>query len=336
MAHIWTMSRTQEQNDNNEARPSARYQDPGAKESKSSSAVVSSTSRNSVSPSSPTSTEITGSAPSAVTQAEIRQNWRSVLGGFLSIAATLGMVTAMGLIQTHLENHQLRSYKPRDVGWIAASNIFLILSVPIVAGPLFDRFGHRWLLCLGGVLFVLGLLLTSCFDDENSTMFPPRVVLGVLLLSWGGLCGVGAGLVATTVTAAMNCWFDKRRGFACGSAFVGGSIGGVAWPLFLRRTFALWGWSWSLRIVAFIVLVLVVLGNILMKAPESFLAGREREKPQAVNMRCLRQVDFLWLTLSLAVFQFVAMGIVGTLPSWAARMGFDRAIVFNVVSAMNG
>lgn len=57
----------------------------------------------------------------------------------------------------------------------------------------------------------------------------------------------------------MGCvahWFMERRGFANGIAFIGGGFGGVLFPLMTQSLLPQVGWGWSIRIIAFVLLVL--------------------------------------------------------------------------------
>lgn len=57
----------------------------------------------------------------------------------------------------------------------------------------------------------------------------------------------------------MGCvahWFMERRGLASGIAFIGGGFGGVLFPLMIQSLLPQVGWGWSIRILAFVLLVL--------------------------------------------------------------------------------
>jgi MFS family permease len=57
----------------------------------------------------------------------------------------------------------------------------------------------------------------------------------------------------------MGCvahWFLNRRGLASGVAFIGAGFGGVVFPLMIQSLLPQVGWGWSIRILAFVLLVL--------------------------------------------------------------------------------
>ena len=48
----------------------------------------------------------------------------------------------------------------------------------------------------------------------------------------------------------------KRRGLACGIAFIGGGFGGVLLALMIQSLLHQVGWKWSIRVLGFVLLVL--------------------------------------------------------------------------------
>lgn len=71
----------------------------------------------------------------------------------------------------------------------------------------------------------------------------------------------------------MGCvahWFFERRGLASGIAFIGGGFGGVIFPLIMQSLLPQIGWSWSIRSLGLILLVLCI-GSV------AFCKGRVRE-----------------------------------------------------------
>lgn len=271
------------------------------------------------------------------------RNIGTLIGGFLAVAATGGTSNAVGLLQRYWEDHQLKDYSPRDIGWIAGTSICLSLFLPVLAGPIFDRFGHFWIFVAGILSFCGGILSVSFLDEA----VPEHLCFSMLVLSWGVLCGMGNGLVGTATSGVVCRIFDKRRGLAAGIVSGGNSVGGIVWPMLLRDTLDRWGWKWAIKTVTGLALMLLIAGIVLIRdSPPEFV---ELEKPGKEKLRrttsiklcvqegaaCFKKATFIWMTLSLAIAQFVAMGIVGTLPSWGDEQGFDPSLLFNIVAVMN-
>jgi MFS transporter, MCT family, aspergillic acid transporter len=60
-------------------------------------------------------------------------------------------------------------------------------------------------------------------------------------------------------------WFDKKRGAAYGIVATGSSIGGVIFPIMIRRLIPEVGFGWSMRIGAFMILALLIIANATIK-----------------------------------------------------------------------
>jgi MFS family permease len=66
--------------------------------------------------------------------------------------------------------------------------------------------------------------------------------------------------------AAIGTWFRERRVFAFGIITAGSSIGGVVLPIMVERLIVKVGFGWAMRSVAFMLLGLLIFGNLTLKA----------------------------------------------------------------------
>jgi len=117
----------------------------------------------------------------------------------------------------------------QEFGWSAAA-ISVAISIGLllfglmgsIAGRLMDRSGPRRLM-------VIGLLLIVVSTSTSAVM----TQLWQLVLLWGVVSGIGTGMVATVLGAAVaNRWFVEKRGLVMG-IFGGGN---VSRPTALRAT----------------------------------------------------------------------------------------------------
>jgi MFS family permease len=76
---------------------------------------------------------------------------------------------------------------------------------------------------------------------------------------------MGGSLMNTPSIAAVGHWFCKRRGLAVGITTSAGSIGGIIFPLMLKVTLDRYGFAWSMRILGFILLLLALPPNLLIR-----------------------------------------------------------------------
>ena len=203
--------------------------------------------------------------------------WLVVVGSFFTIAATFGLISSIGVFSAHWQKNELSNYTARDVGWIAAVNVFLNLFLGVQIGPLFDRYGPRWLLLVGSTVYTASIFIMA----ECTKYWQLMIVYGIL-------AGASSACLTTTALSIIAHWFEKKRGFASGVALVGSSVGGVTFPLVLKETLEPLGWKWALRILGFIILGMLVIGN---------LATRGRLPPRlgggTVDLKVCIRVDAL-------------------------------------------
>lgn len=213
-----------------------------------------------------------------------RRAWLVVFGSFCIIFGTYGLISSVGLFQSYWQDHQLKSYTSGEIGWIAAVNVFCTLLLGVQVGPLFDKHGPRYLVAVGSLAYTVSLVLLG--ECKKYWHF---------MLVYGVLNGVAAACLTTTALAVVAHWFEVKRGLASGLVFVGSSIGGIIFPLILKQALEYLSWAWSMRLVALIVLVLMVIGNLCVR-------GRlpPRTTGGALDLRCFKDARFSWATVGIA------------------------------------
>jgi MFS family permease len=73
-------------------------------------------------------------------------------------------------------------------------------------------------------------------------------------------------LLTCTALAAAGTWFSKHRALAFGIITAGSSLGGVLMPIMVERLIQEAGFGWAMRGVAFLILGVLVVANILIKS----------------------------------------------------------------------
>jgi MFS family permease len=209
--------------------------------------------------------------------------WLVVAGSFSMLACTFGMMSSVGVLQSYWETHQLQAYTSSTVGWVSAVFLFLNLSLGLQVGPLFDRYGPQWIMICGSVLYALSIFLLGNCNKYYEFM-----------LCLGVLGGSSSAFVSTPSLSVLSHWFQRRRGTAIGIAMTGSSLGGIIFPLMLRATLERFGWAWALRVLGFIFIFFLTMGNICIRSRESSL----HKKPKGtVDLQCFADSRFVWATL---------------------------------------
>jgi MFS family permease len=253
-----------------------------------------------------------------------REAWLVVLGATLALYGSFGFMVSIGTLQDYWSENQLRDYTARDIGWIPSVFVYLALSLGIWVGPLFDRYGPKYIALFGSIGYVvMAFLLAEC------------KLYWQLLLCCGFLGGITGATLTTTSLAVVAHWFKSRRGLAQGIAMAGSSFGGLTIPLILRATLRKYGYSWSIRMLGFLFLATLIPANILMKAripPSPAVKNKSIISPSIFG-----DLRFSLLTLSVFGFEIVLFGSLGILPTYASlATNYPKDTGFYLISTMNG
>jgi MFS family permease len=252
------------------------------------------------------------------------QAWLVLTGAFLALFTSLGFMVAIGTVQEYLQLHQLSDYTSRDIGWIPSVFVYLSLAGGIWVGPVFDRYGPRWLALFGSVTYVaMMFLLAECSKYWH------------FLLCLGFLGGIAGATLTTTSMAVVSHWFKRRRGLAHGIAMCGSSFGGLAIPLILQNTFPRYGYAWSIRILAFVNFGCMIISNMLMK-PRLPPSPQAKKQP-IISLGLFGDMKFTLFTITVFGFEIVLFGALGILPTYANYGGkFPPDTGFYIIAVMNG
>jgi MFS family permease len=273
-------------------------------------------------------------------------SWVCVLGSFLFLMPTFGMpllpsnsllstnlpgmMQSVGTYQSYLELNQLSDYTAGEIGWISGMYIFLSMLAAIQVGPVLDQRGPFAVgIVGGGGVVVMFIILAECKEYWQFML-----CFGIL----GGLSTAIAGTIGVTVAAKL---FSRKRGLAIGLALAGSSIGTVIFPIMLRSLLHRLGWSWSMRVVAFVILGIFILGTLCL-IPYTRLAKlvalpvTNKRGIAVLNFSAFRSVPFSLVSVMSFAIQFVLYGIGGLLPTFAIEAGLKPETGYTLLSIAGG
>ncbi|KAI0345395.1 MFS general substrate transporter [Trametopsis cervina] len=177
--------------------------------------------------------------------------WLVVFGVLAGSIATFGFVNAWGVFQAYYEQNTLKDLSPSTIAWIGSIQYSLIFLPGLVVGKLFDRGILKVPLAISSVLLTVAtLLVAECHEYWQ------------FLLCQGFALGLSAGVAFGPLPAAISHWFKRRRGLGLGMMALGSSIGGTLFPVAVRNLIDEVGFKWTMRILALIVFVLMVVTNL--------------------------------------------------------------------------
>lgn len=145
------------------------------------------------------------------------------------------------------------------------------------------------------------------------------------------LGGTGTALIFVPAVAAIGHFFQVGRGNATGIAVTGGSIGGIIFPLTLERLFPKIGFAWSTRAIALVCLILLILGNILIRS-------RLPPKPGGSvlpDFRIFRNVPFSLTTAGVLFIEWGLFVPLSYISSYALAHGFSTTFSYQIVAIIN-
>src|SRR4051812_42817390 len=234
--------------------------------------------------------------------ASSRLHYAWVVAGvtFVTLLAAAGARATPGVILLPIGNEF--QWSRGTVSSLVSINIFLYGLICPFAAALYQRFGLR-----RTMVTAMALLTTGYGLSTIATHYWQFVVL------WGVVVGVGSGMAATVLGAAVaNRWFTARRGLVMGVLTASTATGQLVFLRGLARA-AMTDWRWAVLITAAATALVVPVILFFMRndprdvglrpygetgAPEPTAAARDGGNPAkralAVLGEASRRRDF-WL-----------------------------------------
>lgn len=200
------------------------------------------------------------------------QAWLVVLGGWCGLFCTFGFVSCIGVFQAYYQTAPLAQYSSSAVSWITSSEVWGMIFFGLIFGRVFDLYGPRWMLMIGTVVYVFGLMMTSLATKYYQFFLAQSVC-----------AAVASSAVFNACMMSVVSWFFKRRALAFGIMVSGSSMGGFVMPIMIQKLIPQIGFPWTMRVVAFIFLALLSISCATIKSrlpphpkplvPRDYLAG---------------------------------------------------------------
>lgn len=197
----------------------------------------------------------------------------------------------------------------------------MIFAGGIVVGPIFDRYGPRWLLLVGSALQVYGFMMTSISTQYYS-----------IFLCQAICSAAGASCVYYSCAGSLTTWFLKRRSTAFGVAATGSSVGGVVLPILTFRLIPRVGFPWTMRIIGFVICAFLIIINTTVK---SRIKHMPRPFRTAAYVTPFKEPCFCLLSLSLSLFVFGLFIPMNFIVLQAQSKGMSRRLSEYLIPILN-
>lgn len=251
------------------------------------------------------------------------QAWMVVVGSLLAMMVAFGVSNAGGPIQEYLHNDRLSDISQSQIGWIFSLYLFLMYFGSVQTGPVFDAYGVRTLIIPGCIGWIASLFILSICKEYY------QFILGFSVLG-----GLTCSMVFNPGLTVLGNWFLKKRGLVTGIAAAGGSITGIWAPLMLEKLFPKLGYGWTIRIFAFILLVLSVVTCILCKDRHSS-HYKPNWRDAMVDFRSLRNKEFSACTFAIFLAEWAYFVPQLYLVSYARDQGLSRAFSNTLITYLS-
>ncbi|KAF2010721.1 MFS general substrate transporter [Aaosphaeria arxii CBS 175.79] len=252
--------------------------------------------------------------------------WLVVLGAWCAMIPSMGLLNTLAILQAWVSEHELHGLPESKIGWIFSCYAFFLYLPGVQVGPIVDKYDIRVVVIPGSIGIVTSLVCLSFCKEFYQ-----------FLLSFGVLGGISASFLFNPSVAAIGHWFKCRRAFAAGIAFTAGGLGGIAFPLIMMYVAPEIGFPWTMRIIALICAVVLLVACILLRK-------RLPNNPAArttIDIKALRDPKFATTTLGVFLIEFAVFIPYSYICSYALHAGFEPhdAYMLNVllnVGAMPG
>jgi len=249
-----------------------------------------------------------------------RSYWTAVWCGFVILAIGLGVRQSFGIflkpISTELDvGRELFSFG-------TALSMLLMGAMAPLSGQLADRFGSAPTIAGGGVLYVLGMIVTATMHD------------GAMLILGNVLVGIGLSAAAfgPVLGVILRVAPPAKQALAVGICSAGGSFGQffiVPMAAVLQRQFGDWRPTMLvLTALAFLIVVLAFGMNdrqAIVAANKA--AGAAKQTAREALSEAFSQRSYILLTVGYFVCGFHVAFVGGHLPAYISDKGVGLSLL---------
>ncbi|KAF2031231.1 MFS general substrate transporter [Setomelanomma holmii] len=244
-----------------------------------------------------------------------------LLGGFCCLFCSFGWLNCLGVFQNYYQFHQLRDYSPSTIAWIPSIQIFIMFFPGPIVGWVNDNHGPKYLLIFGTFFHVFGLMMTSLCKEYWQ-----------FILAQGICSPLGLNCIFQAGTTTIPTWFLKKRGLAYGIMAAGSGLGGIIFPIMASHLIPEVGFGWTLRIIAFMILGLMLVANVTVT---SRLPPRPRPFQLKVFLEPFKDTKFVLVTIASFFFFFGLFIPINFIEIEAIHDGMSTRLAGYLLSVLN-
>ena len=181
--------------------------------------------------------------------------WLLMIFGMICMLV-MGICYTYSLFQPHVMSHFSVDSASASLPYTIFIAVFCLGN--FIGGQSSRKIGMKKTLIIGYILMFMGWLATS---------FLPSNYFWAMFLTFGGLFGIGDGMVYNVIVALMPKWFPDRKGLASGLTLAMLGMSATVFSPVVSGWLNAYGFAPSFMIVAFVYLAIGVFGVVTLKNP---------------------------------------------------------------------
>jgi MFS family permease len=247
-----------------------------------------------------------------------RSYWTAVWCGFLVLTIGLGVRQSFGIF---LKPVSAELHVGRELfSFGTALSMLLMGAVAPLSGRLADRFGSAWTIAGGGVVYVLGMVVTAVMHDGF------MLILGNILVG----IGLSAASFGPVLGVVLRVAPPAKQALAVGICSAGGSFGQffiVPLAAVLQNWFGDWRPTmWALTAIAVVMIFLAVGLNDSREIAANRKAGGGSQSVGEALSEAFSQKSYVLLVIGYFVCGFHVAFVGGHLPAYISDKGIGLSL----------
>lgn len=247
-----------------------------------------------------------------------RSYWTAVWCGFLVLTIGLGVRQSFGIF---LKPVSAELHVGRELfSFGLALSMLMMGAVAPLSGRLADRFGSAWTIAGGGVVYVLGMVVTAVMHDGF------MLILGNILVG----VGLSAASFGPVLGVILRVAPPAKQALAVGICSAGGSFGQffiVPLAAVLQNYFGDWRPTmWALTLIAVLIIFLAVGLNDSREIAANRKAGGGSQSVGDALSEAFGQKSYVLLVIGYFVCGFHVAFVGGHLPAYISDKGIGLSL----------
>ncbi|MEN6413871.1 MAG: MFS transporter [Veillonellales bacterium] len=241
----------------------------------------------------------------------------------------MGFCYTYSIIQPYIMDYFSIESSPASLPYTIFLAIFVVGNY--VGGMMQKKYSVKIIMLIGYLLMAIGIFATSLLPKSSPTG---------MWITYGGLLGLGDGIVYNVIVAMMQKWFPDKKGLATGLTLAVLGVSATILSPLCHSWLTNYGFTGTFKILAGIYVVIAIFGMMTIKAPpEGYMSDYKPTGAVAVSTRqcstasdCFQTKEYYLLTLIYfcAIPAFVLLSAI--FVTYGTSRGLDTTLAVTGVS----